>query len=108
MCVNFILLAGGTAFNVAADEGSKSQPPELSGNQLTGFKETRMAGGCMVMASFENGAAERIISRDIDMAFIGEDTGLHLPVSQAGAEGERDVLVHRLKRLQDEGVGGGS
>ena len=62
----------------------------------------------MVVASFEDGAAEGIVSGDVDMALIGEDTGLGLPVSEVGAKGERDVLMHRLKRLQDEGVSGGS
>ena len=104
MHVNFILLAGGTALNISADEGSKSQPPKLSSDQLTGFKETGMAGGLMVMASFKDGAAEGIIGRDVDTALIGEDTSLDLPVSEAGAEGERNVLVNRLKCLQDEGI----
>ena len=108
MRVNFILLAGGTALNVLVDEGSESQPPELSGDQLTGFKETGMAGGLMVMALFEDGTAKRIISGNVDTAFICEDTGLNLPVSKAGVKGERDVRVHRLKCLQDEGIAGGS
>ena len=30
MCVNLILLAGGTALNVSANEGSKSRPPKFS------------------------------------------------------------------------------
>ena len=29
-----------------------------------------MAGGLMVMALFENGAAERVISRDINTTFV--------------------------------------
>ena len=99
MRVNLILLACGAAFNISADEGSKSQPPELSGDQLSDLKETRVAGRFVVMASFEDGAAEGIISRDIDTALIGEDTSLDLPVSEAGSEGERDVFVHRLKGL---------
>ena len=87
MCICFILLADGTAFNISADEGGESRPPELSSNKLTCFKETGMAGRLMVMASFEDGMAEGIISGDVDVAFIGEDTGLNLPVSKAGAEG---------------------
>ena len=99
MRVNFILLAGGTALNISANEGSESRPPELSGDQLMGFKETGMAGGLMVVASFEDGAAEGIVSGDVDTALIGEDTSLGLPVSEVGAKGERDVRVHRLKCL---------
>ena len=99
MCVNLIVLACGAAFNISVDEGSKSWPPELSSDQLSGLKETRVAGGFMVMALFEDVAVEGIISGDIDTAHIGEDTSLDLPVSEAGAEGERDVFVHRLKGL---------
>ena len=32
MCVNFVLLALGTAFDVAADEGGESGPPEFGGD----------------------------------------------------------------------------
>ena len=58
----------------------------------------------MVMAAFENGMVERVISRDIDMAFVGEDACLDLPVGEAGMEGERNILMHGLESLKDEGV----
>ena len=99
MCVDFILLTGGTALNVSADEGGESRPPEFCGDQLTSFTETGMASGFMVMASVEDGTVEGVISGDVDTALIGEDAGFDLPVSKAGAEWERDVLMHRLKCL---------
>ena len=58
----------------------------------------------MVVAPLEDGAAKRVVRGDIDMAFISEDAGFDLPVSQLGTEGERDILVHGLEGLEDEGV----
>ena len=58
----------------------------------------------MVMASFENGAAEGVVSRNIDAAFVGEDACFDLPVGKLGMEGERNVLMHGLESLKDEGV----
>ena len=53
--------------------------------------------------------AEGIVGRDVDTAFVGEDAGFDLPVCQPGTEGERDVLMHGLEGLENEGVtcGGG-
>ena len=58
----------------------------------------------MVMAPFKDDAVERIICRDIDTAFVREDAGFDLPVSEAGTEGKRNVLVHGLEGLEDEGI----
>ena len=63
-----------------------------------------MTSGRVVMATSEDGASEGVIGRDVDAAFVGKDAGFDLPVSQAGTEGERDVLVHGLEGLEDEGV----
>ena len=63
----------------------------------------------MVMAAFENGTAEGIVCGDIDMALVSEDACLDLPISKSRAKGKRDVLVHRLEGLENEGItrGGG-
>ena len=37
VCVSFVLLAEGTALDIAADEGGKARPPELGGNKLACF-----------------------------------------------------------------------
>ena len=58
----------------------------------------------MIVAAFKNVAAEGIICGDIDTAFVGEDAGFHLPVCEPRAEGKRNVLVHGLESLEDEGV----
>ena len=71
------------------------------------FQEAGVTGRLVIMATFQDGASEGIVCGDIDTAFIHKDAGFDLPVSQAGAEGERDILVHRLEGLEDEGVTGG-
>ena len=72
---------------IAVDEGGKARPPEFSGDQLAGFKKTGVAGRLMIMESLENGTVEGVISGNIDMVLVGEDTGFDLPVSEAGTEG---------------------
>ena len=102
--VNLVLLAKGTAFDVAADEGGESGPPEFGGNQLSSFQEAGMSGGLVIMAACKNGAAKGIVRGDVDTAFVGEDAGFNLPVSQPGTEGEGNVLVHGLEGLEDKGI----
>ena len=104
MCVNLVLVANGTALDVAADEGSKAGPPEFGGNQLSSFQEARVSGGFMVMAMLEDGSAEGVVCRDVDAALVSKDAGFDLPVSEPGTEGKRDVFVHRLEGLENEGV----
>ena len=104
MHINLVLLAEGTAFDVVADEGGESGPPEFGGDQLSGFQETGMSGRLMIMAPLKDGAAKGIVRGNIDMAFIGEDAGFDLPVGQPGTEGERNVLVHGLEGLENEGI----
>ena len=106
VCVSLVLLAESTALNIAADIGSEARPPEFGGDQLASFQEAGMTGGLVIMAALEDGTAEGIVRRDIDAAFVCEDTGVDLPVSEAGAEGERNILMHGLECLEDEGVAG--
>ena len=109
MCVNFILLAKGTTLHVSADEGGESRPPKFSGDQLACFQETGVAGRLVIMAACKNGVAEGVICGDVDTAFVGKDARFDLPVSELRTEGERNVLMHGLESLEDEGVtcGGG-
>ena len=107
MRVNLVLLAKGTALNIAADEGSKSGPPEFGGDQLTRFQEAGVASRFVIMAVLENSATKGVVRRDIDAAFISEDTRLDLPVSEPGTEGKRNVLMHGLEGLEDKGVSRG-
>ena len=104
MCVDFVLLAEGTALDVATDEGGETGPPEFGGDQLSSFQEAGMSGRFMIMAPLKNGAAKGIIRGNIDTVFIGEDAGFDLPVSQPGMEGERDILMHGLEGLENEGI----
>ena len=103
------MLAKGTAFHISVDEGGEPRPPKFSGNQLAHFQETRVAGRFMIMAAFEDGAAKGVICGDVDTAFVGKDARFDLPVSELRTEGERNVLMHGLESLEDEGVtcGGG-
>ena len=104
MRVDLVLLAKSAAFNIAADIGSEAGPPEFSGDQLASFQEAGMTGGFVIVATLEDGTAEGVVCRDVDATFVSKDAGFDLPVSESGAEGERDVLVHRLESLEDEGV----
>ena len=99
MGVGLVLLACHTAFNILADKGGEAWPPELGGDKLAGFEEARVSGRFMIMAVGKDGMAKGVISGNINTAFIGEDSCLHLPVSKAGAEQEGNIFVHRLKRL---------
>ena len=58
----------------------------------------------MIMAAFEDGVAEGVISGDVDMAFVGKDACFDLPVGKLRTEGERTVLMHGLECLKDKGV----
>ena len=104
MCVHLVLLAKGTAFDIASDEGSESGPPELGGDQLASFQEAGMSGRFVIMAACEDGVAKGVVHGDVDTSFVREDFCFNLPVSESGLKGERDIFVHRLKSLEDEGV----
>ena len=99
MHVNLVLLAKGTALDIVVDKGGEAGPPEFSGDQLASLQEAGMTGGFMIMAAFEDGAAEGIVCRDVDTTLVSKDTGFDLPVSEPGTKGERDVFVHRLESL---------
>ena len=53
----------------------------------------------MIMAAFEDGAAEGMVCRDVDATLVSKDAGFDLPVSEPGTKGERDVFMHRLESL---------
>ena len=108
MRVNLVLLANGTALDVAADEGSKAGPPEFGSNQLSSFQEAGVSGGFMITATFKDGSAEGVVCGDVDAALVSkDDASFDLPVSEPGTEGKRDVLVHRLEGLENERVSRG-
>ena len=103
MRVNLVLLAKSTAFNIAADKGSEAGPPEFSGDQLASFQVAGMTGGFVIMATLEDGTVEGVVCRDVDTTPVSKDAGFNLPVSEPGTKGKRNVLVHRLEGLEDEG-----
>ena len=78
--VYFVLLASSTNSDEGTDEGGEAGPPEVGSDQLMGFEEAWMASGGMVVAATENVAAKVAIRRDVDAAFIGEDTINVLPI----------------------------
>ena len=63
-----------------------------------------MTGTFVVVASLKNGVAEGIVVGDIDAALIGQDACFNLPVGEAGPEGERDIIIHGLEGLENEGI----
>ena len=107
MRVDLVLLARGTALDISADVGGEAGPPEFGRDQLASFQEAGVTSGVMIMAALENGAAKGIIRGDVDAAFVRKNAGFDLPVSQARTEGKRNVLVHGLESLENEGVAGG-
>ena len=58
----------------------------------------------MIMAAFEDGAAEGVVCRDVDAALVGKDARVNLPVSKSGMERKGNIIVHGLESLQDKGV----
>jgi hypothetical protein len=96
MSVGFVLLTRGTSFDVLAYIGGKAGPPEFGSDKLASFEVARVTSGFVVVAALEDSATEGIISWNIDSALVSEDTGVDLPVREAGAEWERDVLSHGL------------
>ena len=99
MHVGFVLLVFSTALDITMNKGGKAWPPEFGGNKLTSFKEARVAGGFMVITSFKDGTEEGVVSRDVNTAFVGEDSHFNLPVGKMGAEWKGNILMHRLKCL---------
>ena len=104
VCICLVLLAGGASLDVFADVRGETGPPEFCRDELSSFEVTGVTGALMVMTSLENGVAKGIIIGDIDTALIGQNARVDLPVGEAGTEGERDILVHGLEGLEDEGV----
>ena len=80
VCVGLVLLANDTTLNIFLHKGCKTGPPELGGNQLTGFQVARVTGCFMVVATGENGLPKGGIRGNVDMAFVGEDPFSILPV----------------------------
>ena len=99
MGVGLVLLACHTAFNILADKGGEAWPPELGSDKLAGFEEAGVSGRFTIMAVGKDDTVKGVIGGNINVAFIGEDSCLHLPVSKAGAEREGNIFVHRLKWL---------
>ena len=79
-------------------------PPEFGCNKLLGFQVARVTGAFVVMAPLENSVTKGVIIGDIDVALIGQDACFNLPVREVGTEGKRDVVVHGLEGLENEGV----
>ena len=106
MGVCFVLLAFHTAFNIAADKRGQARPPEFGSDKLVGFEKPGVTGRLVIVTPLKDGTAEGVISRDIDMSFIGKNSCLDLPVSKMGVEWEGNILVYGLECL--EGVTGRS
>ena len=92
MCVGFILLVHGTAFNLFLHKLCETWSPKLRGNKLASFEIAWMAGSLVVMTLGEDRATEGILWGNVDMPFICEDMVVILPVQEVGLEGSGDVL----------------
>ena len=80
VCVRLVLLACGTALNVLAYELRKTQPPELSSDELAGFEVARVTSSLVVMTVGKDGAMERVVQGDIDTSLVGEDVVVKPPI----------------------------
>ena len=92
VCVRFVLLAHGAAFDVLVHKLHETRPPKLRGDELASFEITGMTGGLMVMASCEDGVAEGILWGNIDTTLVGQDMVVEFPVGETRPEGSRDVF----------------
>ena len=99
------MLAHGAAFDVFAHVLCEAWPPELSGDELAGFKITQVTGSFMVMTTGKDGVVEGGVGGYIDMSFVGEDMVVKLPVREAGLECGGDVLQGHLEVLEHERIG---
>ena len=61
MSVGLVLLADGTALNIAVDIGSKVLPPELSNNELAGLEVVHVND----KPSFSDHVTERIVHESL-------------------------------------------
>ena len=104
MGISLVLLAGCTAFDVFVDVGGKARPPEFRSDELSGFQVARVTGTLVVMATLENSVTEGVVIGDIDATLIGQDAHFDLPIGEARTEGKRDVVIHGLEGLENEGV----
>ena len=69
-----------------------------------GFKVSGVSGGLVVVTTLEDGAAEGVVVRDVDLVFVSKDTSFMLPVGEVGAEATGNRAIHRLEGLEYEGV----
>jgi len=61
----------------------------------------------MIVTSFKDGMADGVVVRNVDLAFVSEDSGFMLPVGEAGVEGEGNGAIHGLEGLEYKRVIGG-
>ena len=82
ICIDFVLLTRGTTLNVAPHKGSKAGPPELRGDELTGFEDARVTHCGMIMMVGNNGIMKIGIHRDINAPLKSQDTCIIVPVGE--------------------------
>ena len=58
----------------------KTQPSELRGDKLMGFKVTWVASNLVVMTLGEDGSIEGVLQGDVNMTFVYKDVIVILPV----------------------------
>ena len=92
VCVQLVLLAHGTAFDIFAHKLRETWPPKFGGNELAGLEVTEVSSGLMVVAASEDGTIEGALRGDIDMTLIGQDVIIEPPIREAGPEDSRDIL----------------
>ena len=105
VCVQLVLLAHSTAFDVFLHKLHETQSSELSSNKLMSLEVSRMTSSLVGMTLGKNRVVEGTIRGHIDASFVYKDMIVEFPVRKSGAEGSRNILQGRLQVLEDEGVG---
>ena len=92
MCVQLVLLACGTALNVFAHKLRETQLSEFSSDELISLEIPRVTSGLVVVTLGKDRVTERVIRRDVDMTFVGQNMVIILPVRETRPEGGRDIF----------------
>ena len=80
VCVCLVWLTYGIAFDILTHKLCETRPPKLSGDKLASLEIARVTSGLVVMAAGEDGMAEGVLRRDIDMAFVSQDVVIKFPI----------------------------
>ena len=101
VCIDFVLLAGGTPTDITLDIRSEAWPPKFRGNQLPSFENTGVTSSGMVMVSGNDGTPKVSVGRDIDVSLVSQNSSIIVPVREAGTESCRNLVWEGMESVND-------